>query len=267
MKRTFAILSLFAAIIAGIATSAAQPANAADVPLNGHISADLAARLHAILNDGKPYTLRVNSSGGEDAPALALAEDIRRNHVPVIVDGLCAGPCANYLFVAAAHRTVQPSALVIFASSATARLAMVPPARRNEVTGEYVQTAQAEKQLLAAAHGNEALLLEPQLQMRTECYSLTSRDRAGKAYVNYKAGFIGWVPSRAYLARAGIPVSGFWPDSASQFQTTLQNAFPGGARGNIAYAGVNAPSAAASLLARLKAIRECDTGMPATPHP
>lgn len=269
MTRGSALLPLFciaAAIVCDGAASAAQPVSVAEVPLKGHIGADMAARLHPVLNDGKPHVLRLDSSGGEDAPALALAEDIRRNHVSVIVDGLCAGPCANYLFVAASRRTVQPGALVIFATTATSRLAMVPPARSKDVIGDYAKTAQAEKQLLTEAHVNEALLLEPQLQLQTECYSLTSRDRDGKAYVNYKTGFIGWVPSRAYLARAGVPVHGFWPGTAGQFQTALQNAFPGGARGNIAYAGVTAPSASATLMARLKAIKECDTGLPAGRH-
>src|ERR1700743_3885688 len=207
MTRRSAILSFFciAVTISGLTPGAAQPVRENDVPLSGHISADMAARLHTVLNDGKPHMLRVNSSGGEDAPSLALAEDIRRNHVPVDVDGLCAGPCANYLFVAATHRTVQPGALVIFSTSARSRLAMVPPARSKEVADDYARTPQAEKQLLADVHVNAALLLEPQLQIQTECYSLTSRDRTGKAYINYNANFIGWVPSRAYLARAGVP--------------------------------------------------------------
>jgi hypothetical protein len=269
MTRKPTILSFFciAVPLFGPTPSTAQPVRENDVPLSGHISADMAARLHTVLNDGKQHVLRVNSSGGEDAPALALAEDIRRNHVPVDVDGLCAGPCANYLFIAASHRTVEPGALVIFAASATSRLAMVPPARTKDVIGDYTNTAQAEKKLLIDAHVNAALLLEPQLQLQTECYSLTSRDRGGKAYVNYKSGFIGWVPSRAYLARAGVPVHGFWPETAGQFQATLQKAFPGGARGNIAYAGVSAPSATATLLARLKTIKECDTGLPPRTHP
>jgi hypothetical protein len=269
MTRNSAILSFFCIAIAvfDAATSLAQSVGATEVPLNGHINADMAARLHAVLNDGKSHVLRVNSSGGEDAPTLALAEDIRRNHVPVIVDGLCAGPCASYLFIAASRRTVQSGALVIFAASTTSRLAMVPPARAKEVGGDYTRIAQAEKQFLIDAHANAALLLEPQLQLQTQCYSLTSRDRGGKAYVNYKAGFIGWVPSRTYLARAGVPVHGFWPDTVGQFQTTLKNAFPGGVRGNIAYAGVTAPSATATLLARLKAVKECDAGLPSRTHP
>jgi hypothetical protein len=44
----------------------------------------------------------------------------------------------------------------------------------------------------------------------------------------------------------------------------MKSAFSGGARGNIAFAG-EAPGAAA-LLARLKAVPPCDTGLPGDRH-
>ena len=239
---------------------AQTPAAGGEIPLSGHISADMASRLHTALNDGRPHSLRISSSGGEDLPALAIADDLRRNRTTLVVEGICAGPCANYLFLAAPQRTVRPGALVIFTASATSRLAMVPPQRLAEISGAYARTARREKQLLRDAGVAPALLLEPQLGLGTDCYSLTSRDRAGKAYINYRANFIGWTPSRAYLARAGIKVAGFWPNTSAQFQAALQKALPGGTRGNIAYSAAKAPASEAALLGRLRAIRECDAG-------
>lgn len=116
--------------------------------------------------------------------------------------------------------------------------------------------------MLKEAGINPALLLEPLLRLQTDCFSLTSHDRSGKAYINYRAHFVGWVPSRSHLARMGVAVTGFWPDSVSQFQAILQGAFPGGARGDIAYSGTDLPSAPAALLAQLHETRECDTGLP-----
>lgn len=258
----FLLLSIAAAGSGAMRASALSPASSVEIPVAGHINAEMAARLHPLLNDGKPHTVRVSSSGGDDLPALALAQDIRRNHAILVVDGVCAGACANYLFVAAARRIVQPGALVIFGGSATARLAMVPPERIKEVTDDDVKTAQLEKQLLKEAGINPALLLEPLLRLQTDCFSLTSHDRSGKAYINYRAHFVGWVPSRSHLARMGVAVTGFWPDSVSQFQAILQGAFPGGARGDIAYSGTDLPSAPAALLAQLHETRECDTGLP-----
>lgn len=242
--------------------SAQMPVGGTEIPLSGHISAEMANRLHAILKDGKPHTVRINSSGGEDASALAIAADIARTRSGLVVDGICSGPCANYLFMAAARRTVQPGAPVIFTASASSRLAMVPQARRTEVSGLYESSARQERQLLQDRKVSAALLLEPQLGLGTSCYSLTSRDTAGKAYINYQAQFVGWTPSRAWLARAGVNVSGFWPDTDAQFQAALQKAIPGGARGGVTYSAAKSPGTETALLRKLGAIPECDTGLP-----
>lgn len=236
---------------------AQAPASSADFPISGHINTDMANRVHAALKDGKPHPARVNSSGGEDGPALAIAADIARTHSTLVVEGICAGPCANYLFMAASRRTVQPGALVIFTASASSRLAMVPEARRNEVLSVYENNARQEIQLLQDRRVNAALLLEPQLSLGTRCYSLTSRDTTGKAYINYQAQFVGWTPSRAWLTSAGVGVTGFWPQTDAQFQAALQKAIPGGARGGVIYSAAKSPAPEAALLRRLTAIPEC----------
>lgn len=254
-------------LCAAIMLSAALPLSAqtpvsGEIPLSGHIGAEMAGRFHTALNDGKPHVVRITSSGGEDGPALAIAADLVRTRSSLVVDGICAGPCANYLLVAAARRTVKPDALVIFTASATSRLAMVPPDRRKELTGIYENAARQEKQLLQDRHADAALMLEPQLGLGTTCYSLTSRDAAGKAYINYQAQFIGWTPSRAWLTSAGVNVTGFWPDTDARFQAALQKAIPGGARGGIVHSAANTLGAETVLLKRLRTIPECDTGIP-----
>jgi hypothetical protein len=242
------------------ATILASPAAAqnGDIVLAGHISEAMAARVHAGLGDDKPHAVRVSSSGGEELPALAIARDIADHRASLVVEGVCAGPCANYLFPAAARRTVLPGALVIFSTTATSRLAMVPPRRRSEVRPDYLRVTELEKKL----PGNASLLLEPQLRLRTQCYSLTSRDGTGHAYINYRADFVGWIPSRAYLERANVRISGFWPRTEDAFRTALKSAFPGGLRGEIRFGGTDAPAPAPKLAASLAAVPECDKGPP-----
>ena len=238
---------------------AAQGAGPTEFRIDGHIDAAMAGRLHDAIARGT-RTVRVNSTGGDQLAALALAHDVGQAHAALIVDGLCGGPCANYLFVAAAKRTVLPGGLVIFSGTASSALAMVPSDRAAGIGSDYASAASRERDLVAIAKANPALLLEPQLQLRTSCYSLNSRDASGKSYVNYRADFIGWVPSRSYLARAGIRVDGFWPSDPGQFQAALKKAFPGGARGNIASFGPQTPSKLSSLQAELKAVATCDAG-------
>ena len=237
--------------------SRASALDGEELRINGHINAAMAAQMHAALAHG-PRVIRITSGGGDQLPALALARDVRRAHASLIVDGLCGGPCANYLFPAAARRTVTSGSLVIFSGTATSAIAMVPIDKAEMVSGDYAKTAAEERSLLAEADINPALLLEPQLQLRTSCYSLTSKNAMGKSYINYRADFIGWVPSRAYLARAGVAVEGFWPAGPAQFQGAFQKVFAGGARGNIASFGPASPGKPASLLAALKSVRACD---------
>lgn len=237
--------------------SRAWAQDGSELRINGHINAALTAQMHTALAHGR-HVIRISSSGGDQLPALALARDMRRAHASLIVDGICGGPCANYLFLAAARRSVMPGSLVIFSGTAASALAMVPPDKAVLVGGDYAKAAAEENALMAEAGVNAALLMEPQLQLRTSCYSLTSKDAAGKAYINYRADFIGWVPSRAYLARAHVPVEGFWPANPAQFQSAFQHAFGGGARGNIASFGPVSPGKPASLMAALKSVRPCD---------
>jgi hypothetical protein len=237
--------------------SRAWAADGGELRINGHINAAMATELHAALAHG-PRVIRITSSGGDQLPALALARDIRHARAALIVEGICGGPCANYLFPAGVKRTVSPGGLVIFSGTASAALAMVPAAKAGLVGGDYAKAAAEEKALMTDSGVNPALLLEPQLQLHTSCYSLTSKDPTGKAYINYRADFIGWVPSRAYLARAGLRLEGFWPANPAQFQAAFQNAFAGGARGTVASFGPAAPGKPTSLMAALKTVRPCD---------
>ena len=238
--------------------SKAWAASGAELRINGHINAAIAAQMHAALAQG-PRTIRITSTGGDQLPALAIARDIRRARAPLIVEGICGGPCANDLFPAAARRTVSPGGLVIFSGTATSALALVPADKTSLVNGDYAKTAMEEKALIAETGVSPALLLEPQLQLHPSCVSLTSKDALGKSYINYRADFIGWVPSRAYLARAGVRVEGFWPANPAQFQTVFQNAFAGGARGAVASFGPASPGKLASLMTALKSVRACDS--------
>jgi hypothetical protein len=262
MRIRAAILSL----LCGLATaSGARAANRDEVRIDGHINAAIAGQLHDALARGD-HTIRVTSGGGDPLPSLALARDIRRHHTTLIVDGVCAGACADFLFPAAAKRNVMPDALVIFSATATALLALAPPEKASSLDADYATAASQEKALISDTGNNQALLLEPLLRLDPSCYSLTSKNASGKSYINYRSEFVGWVPSRAYLAHAGIRVAGFWPTTSAQFQAAMKSAFPGGARGNVAFSGPDAPSSIPSLLAHLKAVPQCDSGLPGDRH-
>jgi hypothetical protein len=58
--------------------------------------------------------LVVNSGGGDTTETRKIARLIRERSLDIVVDGICASSCANYLFIAARNKTVLPESLVAF---------------------------------------------------------------------------------------------------------------------------------------------------------
>jgi len=65
-----------------------------------------------ILEDQQIKLVRIDSPGGDLESALEIAKIIKNHHLNLIVDGKCFSACANYLFPAAAIKTVLPGSLV-----------------------------------------------------------------------------------------------------------------------------------------------------------
>ena len=56
----------------------------------------------------------VNSGGGDVSAALDIADRILKNHLNIIVDGICISSCANYMFVVGASKIVTSGSLLGF---------------------------------------------------------------------------------------------------------------------------------------------------------
>ncbi|MEO0375813.1 MAG: hypothetical protein AAF329_14545 [Cyanobacteria bacterium P01_A01_bin.17] len=59
-------------------------------------------------------TVVVQSGGGDTDTALQVGQEIHRRQLNIIVDGRCGSSCANYWFVAAAHKIVSQGSWVGF---------------------------------------------------------------------------------------------------------------------------------------------------------
>lgn len=59
-------------------------------------------------------TIILNCGGGNVLGAIPIAERIQRQHIDIIVDGICASSCANYFFIAANNKKVLEGSLVLF---------------------------------------------------------------------------------------------------------------------------------------------------------
>lgn len=83
------------------------------VRLSGAIRSDDDKQFEAALS---PAIKRVelNSAGGQASTALRMAALIEARKIQVVVDGVCASSCANYLFSAGSDRSIRPGSIVLW---------------------------------------------------------------------------------------------------------------------------------------------------------
>lgn len=67
-------------------------------------------------------TLLINSSDGDPAAGLALANVLRSRNVAVSVNGECIGVCADYVFLLAPRRSAKLAFSVLFTENAASEL-------------------------------------------------------------------------------------------------------------------------------------------------
>ncbi|MNM27462.1 hypothetical protein D3C81_379540 [compost metagenome] len=83
-----------------------------ELVLIGFINAGMA---QSVIDATKRYPVRaviIDSNGGDIDSAMDIAEILRVKKLDLIVDGRCLSACANYLFPAAARKTVLPGSVV-----------------------------------------------------------------------------------------------------------------------------------------------------------
>lgn len=62
-------------------------------------------------------TLFIDSAGGEISSAIAIADDLRKRGIRLVVAGKCFSACANYIFTGAVQKDVLPGSLIGIHSS------------------------------------------------------------------------------------------------------------------------------------------------------
>ncbi|HEX4712729.1 hypothetical protein [Phenylobacterium sp.] len=82
------------------------------VALAGPLTSDAADRAIQML--GPQDTFWISSREGSEAAALHLADVLQRKNIPMRVNGECAGPCANYIFLLAPGRAALVGSSVRF---------------------------------------------------------------------------------------------------------------------------------------------------------
>jgi len=166
----------------------------------------------------------ISSLGGEDESAVVIGTLLQRHHLSIVVNRACASACASYIFLAAPTRFVCPHAVVMFHHTANSlvKLARNSPSLRTRALYRWISD-QGES-LLKQNRISPMLLLQPQLEIRTTCYKYRENTEEG-ADIGYEAEFSLWIPSKEFMERSGVPIEGYWPNSANQVMEDLHADF------------------------------------------
>ncbi len=65
----------------------------------------------------KLTTLLIASSGGEINAGMMMGSWVFDNHIDVVVEKMCMSSCANYVFTAGRHKTINPGSIVAWHGS------------------------------------------------------------------------------------------------------------------------------------------------------
>lgn len=204
--------------------AASAPGSGSTLELSGVIDAAMLDRFNEAVAAGNITTVRISSAGGQPKPALEIAEAMLARNLDVVVRGVCVGPCAQYILVAARNRHIEDGALVGFNFSATWLT------RINDYLGEdapedfrsvqgILDVAAAEARLYERRGVATSLLQDPLLALQPHCVIFHRKPDQSVAGFNV-SGMIYtlWVPTRKQLQTAGVRVGGFWPKSRKQMR-------------------------------------------------
>lgn len=105
--------------------------------INGPIDVEGRMRDAVIKRDYRPRLIVVaRSDGGSLAGAIDMAEHLRRFRYSIVVDGICASACAQFLFMAAEQKVIRADGIVAmhggpFTDEQIEALDLTPEGREN----------------------------------------------------------------------------------------------------------------------------------------
>lgn len=204
-----------------------DPVGTDAIRLSGAIRSGDDDRLAAALTPGVRRIV-LNSAGGQASTALHMAALIERHRVEVVVDGICASSCANYLFAAGTKRSIRAGSIVLWhgapdeASRTDMRKQLLELMRKDRIPEADVQENLrredarlsgwiADQNALYARRHLNAAVLYGSSRGQTEHAKELFRDKAAEAPVDF-----------AYLSPRALRCAGFgladdtstWPTNA-----------------------------------------------------
>jgi hypothetical protein len=196
------------------------------ISLGGAIDADMAQAFEREIDNGVT-TIVVYSGGGEVESSIEIGREIHRRGLDVVVSGLCAADCARFIFVAGRSRSMEDNSLVLFNQSASSLLAVAdrnPSPAASELIDKYEAQASSERAFYAELGVPEALLLQPLVEMRPQCFSYVTGTNGLFSDISVRTSYIAWGPSAQFMANAGLSADG-WPTTPAEISAAYRSVF------------------------------------------
>lgn len=188
------------------------------IRLSGSIDRDSYQEYLGVAGDGYS-TLLLDSNGGFPSVALAIAEDVARRRVSVVVDGVCISACANYLAIAGDQLAVECGSFLAWhgtlespEKAETRMRAQNEPEGLIETYVNWLADLKRRERAFYEDVGIDYRLLGDSVEIVraagiTQPPSFSFDEITGDFSVTRKAAL--WIPTPAVLAGYGIDPSGF----------------------------------------------------------
>lgn len=162
-------------------------------------------------------TIVVTSGGGDVLAAIPIAEKMQRQHIDIVVNGICASSCANYFFIASKRKKVAQESLLLFHGGITPMIenkgqmveqmtsAGFPPEQIGSYLKSWQEGAEKERALYKKA-GVDMALLEYSHRVTNGAYDF-------------------WAPPLATLKKLGVKdITEFWYPASDETMKVLVDA-------------------------------------------
>jgi hypothetical protein len=115
------------------------------VTYSGKITDKNIERFLDTVNGKKVSVLIIASSGGEVNAGMIMGEWVFDNHVDIVVERMCMSSCANYVFTAGRHKTINENSIVAWHGSILQEFGMSDEDVRAAVIESYSKLPEREK--------------------------------------------------------------------------------------------------------------------------
>lgn len=200
---------------------------------DGAITPDSASKFAEMAQSIEPgSTLKIRSSSGSPAAALAIADIVIEKKMDLQVTDLCLAYC-TMIFAAAKNKKVDDLSIVAFHSSVKSQNDIIKMSQKFKDQEFLIEIEGKEMDFFRKTGISIGILNKADDLLQVVCVgNKTDRGRLSDGTkLAYGAHYIGWVPSLYQMRALGIKnITGYWPESPDELDMLVKKHFAPGVK-------------------------------------